>query len=329
MAKSAKSRPLELKDCLYSYQDISEVARQALKNIVSQGRAPIPPIYEEEFFNQAQALGLNDLVERLMARIPAGQVATILVHSLEKMVHRIDGDLESFGKDLDSHTTALKEGRGRLFDKNGSSLETIKVALDEILKANLKMSVQLEETRKQLREREKQVNKLKQRTRVDTLTGALNRGAMEEDLPLEFARSRRYQRPFSIVMADIDHFKKINDTYGHAIGDEVLKSFSRLIMSQIRDVDGLYRYGGEEFLILLRDTSFEGACIAAERIRETIERHILRRKDDPSIQIRITSSFGVSSWKESDCSYSEVVDRADKALYYAKESGRNQVASSE
>ncbi len=321
-------RPLKLKECLYSIQDVSEVARKTLKNIVSQGKAPVPPVYEEEFYQQAEALGLNDLVLRLMASLPAGQVANLLINGLEKMVREIDSDLEAYGQDLSKHTSAIEKGRGRLLDTNGSHVEQVKITLDDIIRANLQMTAQLNSTRAKLREREEQVKSLRLKSRIDPLTGTFNRGAMEEDLTLEFARSKRYKRPFSIVMADIDFFKKVNDTYGHAVGDDVLRSFTRLIKKGIRESDTLYRYGGEEFLILLRETELGPAGVVAERLRRGIEGHVLKSKDDGRVEIRITASFGVAAWRDSDSTYMDIIDRADKALYCAKQSGRNQVVSS-
>ncbi len=323
-----KTRPLKLRECLYSIHDVSEVARESLKNIVRQGKAPIPPVYEEEFYRQAEALGLNDLVLRLMATLPSGQVANLLMNGLEKLVREIDGDLEEYGHQLSEHTNAIEKSRSQLDNGEDPHLEQVKMTLDDIIRANIQMKAQLDSTRARLQEREEQVKHLKLKSRHDPLTGVLNRSAMEEDLPLEFARSKRYGRPFSIIMTDIDFFKKVNDRYGHVIGDDVLRSFSRLIKRGIREVDSLYRYGGEEFLILLPETTLESASIVAERLRKGIEAHLLKSKDDSAIEIRITASFGVTSWRESDSSYVDVVERADKALYCAKQSGRNQVVSS-
>ena len=323
------ARPLKVKECLYSIQDVSEVARKALKNIVSQGRAPVPSVYEEEFYQQAEALGLNDLVLRLMATLPSGQVAHLLINGLEKMVKEIDKDLEDYARDLKIHTSAIEEGKGRLIEHNGSEIHDVGLTLDAIIKSNLQMTIQLNNARAKLKEREEQVQKLRLKSRIDPLTGIYNRGAMEEDLSLEFARSKRYERPFALVMADIDHFKRINDTYGHSVGDDVLRSFSRLVMRAIRESDSVYRYGGEEFLLLLRETSLKPACIAAERIRETVENHVLKGRGDKGVEIRITSSFGVASWRSTDSSCLDILNRADRALYCAKQSGRNQVVSSE
>lgn len=320
------NKTFDIEDGAYSYEDISQIARKSLKSIVSKGKPPIPPIYEEEFYKTASNMGMTELVEKIMANVPTGQVAALLVKGLEKMVHKFNLDLSNYDKSLDNHTGQIEKDKAKVLDEN-LSVDAIKEVVDSILKANMQMKLQLAKTRERLKEREQQVSNLRHRTRLDPLIGCLNRGAMEEDLFLEFARSKRYKRPFSVVMGDIDYFKKVNDTYGHLIGDEVLKSFSRLIFKQIRDVDEVYRYGGEEFLILLRETDLDGACIAAERIRQTVENHILKRKGTPEIAIRITASFGVSVWRNDDTSYKDIIIRADEALYYAKEAGRNQVAS--
>jgi len=150
---------------------------------------------------------------------------------------------------------------------------------------------------------------------------------MEEDLPGEFARNKRYNRTFSVVMADIDHFKNVNDTYGHSAGDEILKAFAGLMQKALREVDVIYRYGGEEFLVLLPETDAQGALLVAERIRKAVDSKVLKHRDDPNIKIRVTSSFGVSINNEKDLSHLDIIKRADKALYEAKNSGRNRVES--
>jgi diguanylate cyclase (GGDEF)-like protein len=156
----------------------------------------------------------------------------------------------------------------------------------------------------------------------DSLTGIYNRRFMENKLREEFMRSKRYSGEFSIIMIDIDHFKTINDTYGHQCGDFILKSLSSRISSLIRNVDYLARYGGEEFCCMLPETPLKSAVLVAERFRMSIM-DLDNVFDGRSI--KITISLGVAGMDESITSPEEMVQRADGALYRAKRNGRNLV----
>jgi diguanylate cyclase (GGDEF)-like protein len=134
-----------------------------------------------------------------------------------------------------------------------------------------------------------------------------------------------YDCPFSMVMLDIDHFKKVNDTYGHSIGDKVLIEFCTVCLKQIRENDIMGRLGGEEFAIALVECDTEMAAIVAERIRQAVASHVVSSGGE---EIRFTVSLGVTSmWQ--GCDLSSILERADNAMYRAKENGRNQVQSVE
>ena len=155
---------------------------------------------------------------------------------------------------------------------------------------------------------------------TDHLTGALTRRGFEEQVSHEFARHRRYGRPSSIVTFDIDHFKKINDGYGHPAGDEVLRQVADFATQALRPTDFLGRMGGEEFAVLLPETGAADAFIAAERLRRTIEQHQFNIPG--GAKINVTASFGVSAVSDFPTT-SEWLACADKLLYEAKTSGRN------
>ena len=157
----------------------------------------------------------------------------------------------------------------------------------------------------------------------DPLTGVGNRLAMESTLERDIAIAKRNQQSLSLLVIDVDHFKAINDNYGHSAGDCVLKGVSRQLNLCCRESDASYhsyRFGGEEFVVLLNNTDSQGALIAAERLRHSIET-MSTNYDGHSIQV--TASIGISTLVASDTSAS-LFDRADKALYQAKQNGRNQ-----
>ncbi len=166
-------------------------------------------------------------------------------------------------------------------------------------------------------------------SKTDPLTGCYNRGHLTDHLPQEIKRAGRYGHHLSLIMCDIDHFKKINDQYGHQAGDLVLKEFVNHIMDLIRsDIDWLARYGGEEFLIILPETDYKGACRQAKRLCSHISRMVVEAEGK---EIRITASFGVTGftldYPDEGISPETLIGAADKYLYQAKKQGRNRVVS--
>jgi diguanylate cyclase (GGDEF)-like protein len=168
---------------------------------------------------------------------------------------------------------------------------------------------------------QQQANKqLQSLSRTDHLTGLFNRGYWELRLIHEFKRYDRYEQSSSLIMLDIDHFKKINDKYGHTIGDEAIRGVSRVIKEQVRDLDIAGRYGGEEFGIVLSNTNGDGACVFAERLRSAIERLTIYTEGH---EIKFTVSLGVSELTDKIHDHRSWIEKADQALYKSKEGGRN------
>lgn len=161
---------------------------------------------------------------------------------------------------------------------------------------------------------------------VDPLTGLYNRRNLDSNLEREFMRAKRYDSHLTLAVIDIDFFKKINDTYGHICGDYVLKEAAYLILDSFRKTDLVFRYGGEEFVVLLTETPIESAQIPLERLRKSIEIYPFKFRNE---DLKITVSIGASGVSENINSGSELLDTADKALYTAKESGRNRLVLAE
>ena len=157
---------------------------------------------------------------------------------------------------------------------------------------------------------------------LDPLTGTRNRGALYSSLQREWELARRHGQALSVIMLDVDHFKAVNDTYGHAVGDTVLQQVADCITRCVRASDIVFRYGGEEFLILLSNTPQDGAMHLAERIRIELARRTHLSSD--GTPLRVTASLGVASLYDGD-SKEVLLTHADQALYRAKHAGRNRV----
>ncbi len=161
--------------------------------------------------------------------------------------------------------------------------------------------------------------KLKQVANTDSLTKLGNRHLFVAEISNEIKKSQRYKSPFSVILIDVDNFKKINDTYGHRAGDTVLQILASIVSESSRTTDSCARWGGEEFIVLLPHTRIDHAAEKAEKLRQTIEQHPF-----PKVE-HITCSFGVTEYIAQENAYEEIVHRADKALYRAKDGGRNKV----
>ncbi len=156
---------------------------------------------------------------------------------------------------------------------------------------------------------------------VDHLTGALTRRGFVEQAEREMARSRRYERPSTLVMLDVDHFKMVNDTFGHTTGDQVLHQLAKLAEATLRPIDVFGRLGGEEFGILLPETGADEALIVAERLRESIAGYAMQLSNGATLTV--TASFGVAVLAPNMTSVATWIEQADAALYAAKAGGRN------
>ena len=164
--------------------------------------------------------------------------------------------------------------------------------------------------------------KIEELSITDSLTGAHTRRYCLERFAEEFQRAEKHNLRLTLLMADIDHFKRYNDKYGHLVGDVVLKEITKTIKLCIREIDLLGRFGGEEFIIIFPDTSKEGAVFVAERIRQEIEKQQIKAYDET---LNGTISIGVATFPKDAVDYKELIDKADWALYRAKKMGRNRV----
>lgn len=223
-------------------------------------------------------------------------------------------------KELSDKISGLQIGADDYLPKPYNELE-----LNARIYALLRTKALQDELKLKNKQLEDLLDKVNYMAITDALTGLYNRRRFHDVLTSEHERARRYGTPFSLIMLDIDHFKKINDTFGHNVGDAVLKEVSGILLKSIRDIDTAARYGGEEFMIILPNTDKVQARIVAERMRKTIEDY-----DFAEVDRKISVSIGISGMPDAKVDNEEKLIRcADFAMYRAKQLGRNRTVTAE
>ncbi|MBI5895251.1 MAG: GGDEF domain-containing protein [Desulfobacterales bacterium] len=270
------------------------------------------------------------LYRKYCAEIDEGAVKR-LREDLRQMLANVLGELATMTGKAEEYNTVLTESVDKLSDD--LSAETIKLILDEILgetKAingyGLEIQRKLQETTIELETMQREFERAKMEASTDFLTGTANRKALKENLERLARNAVQEDKPLSLLLLDIDHFKKFNDEHGHLVGDEVLKFVAKKIKEYVRGRDFIARYGGEEFVVLLPSTPLGGAKILAENIRRFFDQANLKTMDNSKVLGRITLSIGAARYRHGEA-IEEFIDRADKALYHAKTIGRNNVTT--
>ena len=301
---------------------IPEIINEIADIVSTLGSQAISEKQEYEEFLKTLTSRLNELDQHIRqtseADTKAFEERTILSNTVESEVsdlrHHVEdaNDLEQLKSSVSQHLDVLNQH----FDNyTKSDQEQFSRSQQQIKALNLRIN-SMEQESKELRE---SAEKSRELALKDALTGIWNRQAMNEDLEREFTRWQRYQKPLSLVMWDIDFFKKVNDNYGHAAGDKVLKTIARIFMQATRDADFIARFGGEEFIGIFPETRLEDALTLANKIREKIATSNFHYENNP---VPITASAGLATFRPND-TIEDVFKRADAALYRSKEAGRN------
>ncbi len=231
--------------------------------------------------------------------------------------------------DKTKNKIARKRERGETFSVAAATapLESTQFMLYTTSKPTSKESQLLNYCLQHLKKRVNEAisrQELEKNARMDTLTGLHNRRHFDETIKKECERSERYHSPTSLIMLDLDYFKKVNDNFGHQTGDLVLQTLGKVLLELVRQSDTACRYGGEEFALILPETGLEQAEKIGERIRQTIEKQNIVAHNN--IHLKITASLGIASTDKIQTT--DLIMAADQALYRAKENGRNQTATS-
>jgi diguanylate cyclase (GGDEF)-like protein len=274
-----------------------------LSNLLSQiFYSDTPERYHKQFRNEAkQLLGLKVI-----------EVNTIL-KTIDKV---IDQSAQFFGIKIDPVKSVAE-----ILQEANLRLSLINLSYEEMNRELINSKMELEKLTEELAQKNRLLENL---ANIDGLTEISNHRFFQNFLDSEINRAIRNDRTISLLLADIDYFKKFNDTYGHQTGDYILKEFSRITKEVIREYDLIARYGGEEFVFVLPETEPNEAMLVAEKIRDTIEQFNF---DDGNNKYHVTISIGVASARPSECEFlkNDFIGLADEALYEAKNSGRNKV----
>ena len=223
---------------------------------------------------------------------------------------------EEVRRSLATHHSSVAQFKDRVYQLSGDNSEVTCKRLyreaEQVLRPTLKLAMEISHAYDQIRQQSNQLLAFAE-VRTDPLTGLRNRRALDETLENMFAEMSRYETPFCVAMYDIDHFKKINDAHGHLYGDRMLQLVGQVLDDNVRETDSVYRYGGEEFVIVMPHAPLDGAWTICDRLREMVQQ-----------QSPLTISGGVSAASMEDAPHA-LLSRADAALYSAKAAGRNRV----
>ena len=217
------------------------------------------------------------------------------------------------------HSSRVNEITNFLNSPNDAGSAMIAVAGKMLVSANQQLQQDLIEAKEEIQRQRELMTSCLHDSRTDPLTNIANRRGLDHELTRIFSQRRRSGATFSILIIDIDYFKRVNDRYGHLVGDQLLKNFARCLANTFRESDFVARFGGEEFVAILPMTSLEEACRCAERIRSIISACQYKVGD---LEIRMTTSIGVKEVQDNETD-AELLQKADKALYAAKNGGRN------
>lgn len=274
---------------------------------------------------------LHELCQRYLTRERTAQTMEEVGSSISGMIDAVMTKLEKAGKDAGEYGRALSAASGEL--GGAQSPAAVAKMIDRLVGATKAMEVRTKALETELKRSSDQVNELKtqldtvrKESRLDPLTGVANRKAFDLELQAAIADARESGTPVALMMCDIDHFKRFNDTWGHQTGDQVLRLVSNCLSENVKGRDTAARYGGEEFAVILRQTEIVGAAKLANQIRANVENKKLVKKSTGDILGTITISVGVAELRKNDTA-ELLVQRADRCLYKAKNAGRNKVVS--
>lgn len=333
-----------------NYETVAEQGRQVLDLAAKHNLAPEPFVYEVLFeyaHNPHGEIGrdvglllenVGELRREDLRRIHSQFVLQDdkKLEQQERASARIEGEMNHILELIRTYMESGETMTGTL-DETATVFESgdggrIRQFLQHVLKENVKMRDEtqmlvgnLEQSREQLQSIRSELADIREQGNRDPLTNVGNRRQFDSSLTQEIQKANAAGEPLCLVLADLDHFKQVNDSFGHLIGDEVLKFFATLLVKNLKGGDWVSRYGGEEFAVILPSTSAEHAASLMDQIRQKFEESQLFVSKNKTPIGQLSASFGIAEFMAGETAR-DLIERADKSLYAAKEGGRNQVA---
>jgi diguanylate cyclase len=252
------------------------------------------------------------------------KTTTYQIESLTSMIMNAGGDAVSYKNALETGQINLEQDMP--IEQQRFLIEQMAQATAAMVDKSQKLEAKLAKSSQEVNALRRDLEKARTESRTDMLTGLANRKAFNAYVEAQAARAMADRKPLCVVFADIDHFKKFNDTWGHRLGDEVLRLVGQSLDQMCQGVGFPARFGGEEFVIALPGKDLESAIDIADQIRDFIGSKAVRAKNTQQTVGRITMSLGIAQFNSTD-TLESLIERADKALYHAKDSGRNLVCS--
>lgn len=243
-----------------------------------------------------------------------------VVSSMLRCTHGVANDVSEYRSVIEATQKEVEKSRAAMTPAGDAQAAPLLRMFSKLVEANEQLNSKLSDAETQLRQQEEELASYMTEARTDVLTGMPNRRSFDSEFIRTFAQWKRYDRAFSILMIDLDHFKRINDTYGHAGGDSVLTQAAKTLRHTLRETDLLARYGGEEFVAILTTSNHAETLLAAERLRKALATTPIALTDGR--QISITASIGGATTQGLE-DETALIERADEALYTAKGAGRN------
>jgi diguanylate cyclase len=270
---------------------------------------------------------LTDLYDRFFGLSQESRAIRDVSARMQQTLQQVQALVADAGQDARRFGAAVRDASGQLESHGCTISELIQRVLGEareVAERSQHLELQLRQKNEKLRAMEQTLSETRREAITDSLTGLANRRHFDQSLQLMAGEAMNDGKELSLLLVDIDHFKRINDTWGHQVGDQVLQLLAATLRGQLREHDLAARYGGEEFGILLPDTRVTDATLVANRLREAFERREMVAREGRQTIGRITLSVGLARYEPGEA-LSEWVCRADTALYEAKQTGRNRV----
>jgi diguanylate cyclase len=286
----------------------------AINNILADTNTITVAQVDELYLKHFSAAQIGEKIDRVGSQI-AGEIEQVMA-----MIDSAIGSADTYSKSLAGASQNMANDADR--DQIRTIVESLVHATREVETTNAEMQQRLKDSRQEIRELQENLEVVRTESLTDPLTTLANRKFFDDSFQRLLKDAEAKAEPLSIILTDIDHFKKFNDTYGHLTGDQVLRLVAVSLKHNVKGQDVAARYGGEEFAVLLPRTSLTQATTVADHIRRAVQNKELMRRSTGETLGRVTISLGVATWRKGD-STATMIERADACLYAAKGAGRN------